>query len=101
MRISRKLARLSGVVMFALLGGCGGGESDDRPRQAISGAVSLDDRPLAHGFIQFQPMSEQGVAAGGNVTDGKYAIDRDQGPVPGEYKVIISTAQAPEASSAE
>jgi hypothetical protein len=62
--------------------------------------VSLGDRPLAHGFIQFQPAGGDGVAAGGNVTDGKYAIERPQGPTPGEYKVIISSTSASESSSA-
>ncbi|SIO28361.1 hypothetical protein SAMN05444166_3477 [Singulisphaera sp. GP187] len=101
MRISRRLSRISGGALLALLGGCGGGGSDDLPRQAISGTVTLDDRPLPHGFIQFQPVGAAGVATGGTVADGKYAIDRLQGPTPGDYKVLISSSSAPEAAAAE
>src|SRR5438270_431670 len=71
-----------------------------RPGTAVAGSVSLDGHPLAHGFLQFQPVDDQAVAAGGSVTDGKYAIDRAQGPTPGEYKVIISSAGGPESPSA-
>jgi hypothetical protein len=87
--------------LFAWLGGCNGGQGDDLPREAVSGTVSLDDRPLARGFIQFQPVGGEGVAAGGDVTDGKYAIGRLQGPTPGEYKVLISSTSASGSSSAD
>ncbi|WP_406694473.1 hypothetical protein V5E97_25705 [Singulisphaera sp. Ch08] len=100
MRTTHTLIKLSSLILFAAVGGCGGGESDDLPHQAVSGTVTLDERPLAHGFIQFQPTTAEGVAAGGNVTDGKYAIDRLQGPTPGEYKVLISSSAAPESPSA-
>jgi hypothetical protein len=101
MRPSRNLVKLSRLVLLASLAGCGGGATDDLPRQPVSGTVSLDGRPLARGYIQFQPLGEQGVAAGGDVTDGKYGIDLAQGPIPGEYKVIISSAGASGPSSAE
>ncbi len=81
------------IVSCVALGGCGGA-ADSLPRQAVSGAVTLDGRPLARGSIQFQPASQNGVAAGAEIKDGKYAIPRDQGPIPGEYKVIISSASA-------
>jgi hypothetical protein len=69
--------------------GCGGG-GDNLPRQEVSGTVTLIGQPLAQGTIQFMPMSqEQGTLAGGEVKDGKFTIDREAGPVPGGYKVMI------------
>ena len=100
MRMSQKLVSLFSLVLVGLLAGCGG-EGDELPRQAVSGTVTLDDAPLAHGFIQFQPASAEGVAAGGNVTDGKYSIDRAQGPIAGDYKVLISSTPATEAEAGE
>jgi hypothetical protein len=84
------------VAALAALAGCGGGvATDDRPRQAISGTVTLDGRPLATGSIQFQPASAQeSVVAGAIITDGKYSIPRDQGLVPGTYSVSISSVES-------
>ncbi len=55
------------VAACATLAGCGGGGATDaRPRQEVSGTVTLDGQPLATGSIQFQPASAQeGVVAGG------------------------------------
>lgn len=89
------------AACLAALGGCGGGSADGLPREAVSGSATLDDKPVPHGFIQFQPTSPDGVAAGGAITDGKYAISRDQGPTPGDYKVLISSSSGPEAASDE
>ncbi|AGA31255.1 hypothetical protein [Singulisphaera acidiphila] len=99
MRTMQKRIQFSSVILLTALGGCEGGQGDDLPHQAVSGTVTLDEQPLAHGFIQFQPMGSEGVAAGGSVTDGKYAIERLQGPTPGEYKVLISSSSAPAAAT--
>jgi len=67
------------------------GQGDGLNRQAIHGTVTLDGKALPKGLIQFQPDSESvPVAAGAAVSDGKYSIPREQGPVPGKYKVTIS-----------
>jgi hypothetical protein len=72
------------------LPGCGGGGGDNLPRQGVSGTVTLNAQPLAQGTIQFTPLSqEQGTLAGGEIKDGKFTIDREAGPVPGGYKVMI------------
>lgn len=94
-RVRAGLVGLSGVVLCVALGGCGGGATDDLPRQAVSGKVTLDGKPLARGSIQFQPVAGQGVAAGGEVKDGAYSVAREQGPVPGDYQVIISSTPPP------
>ncbi len=77
------------VLVSALLVGCGGAE-DDLPRRAISGEVTLDDRPLERGQISFVPISaETGTQVGGPIVAGAYEVPRAQGPVPGRYSVRI------------
>ncbi len=74
------------------LAGCGDSGVDDRPRQPISGTVNFDGQPLKKGFIQFHPASEaEGMAAGGMIVEGRFAIPQDEGPVPGKYKVQINS----------
>jgi hypothetical protein len=78
--------------------GCAGG--DELPREAISGTVTLDSRPLAGGVIQFTPAVEAttgGIAVGGGspIKDGQFSIDREHGLVPGSYKVTVNAAGAP------
>lgn len=84
------------VCLLLILAGCGDSLApvDNLPRQAVSGTVTLDGQPLAQGKIQFNPVT---VADGPTafavveIKDGKYAINRVMGPVPGKYKVSIST----------
>jgi hypothetical protein len=83
-----------GLLLGAGLAGCGAG-GDDLPRQAVSGTVTFDSQPLAQGRIEFEPASPDAkIAAGGEITDGKFAIPRDQGPTPGDYRVMITSAGA-------
>ena len=68
---------------------------DGLPREAVSGTVTFKGEPLKAGTIQFLPSSPSEVTAGGAViVDGKYAIGRSEGLVPGKYQVLISGAQA-------
>jgi hypothetical protein len=83
---------LCGLVVSAGFLGCGGG-GDDLPRQPISGKVTLAGQPLAQGRIQFEPASpEAKVPVGGEIKDGAFSIPRDQGPTPGDYKVMITSS---------
>ena len=51
----------------------------------------MDGTPLKTGTIQFDPTSEtRGVQVSGEIVDGKFAIDKPQGPVAGKYRVSIS-----------
>jgi hypothetical protein len=85
---------LCGLVVSAGFIGCGGG-GDDLPRQAVSGTVTLGGQPLARGTIQFEPASpEAKTPAGGEIKDGAFSIPRDQGPTPGDYKVMITSSGA-------
>jgi hypothetical protein len=83
---------LCGLVVSAGFIGCGGG-GDDLPRQQVSGSVTLGGQPLALGRIQFEPASPEAKApAGAEIKDGAYSIPRDQGPTPGDYRVMITSS---------
>ncbi len=91
------------LALGLALAGCGTqADTDDLPRQAVSGTVNFDGRPLDHGRIVFQPASTDArPPAGGDIKDGRFAIPRDQGPTPGEYRVMISsTGPAPPGTDA-
>lgn len=97
MAASRLRDRLLAVVMFVVIaaGGCGNdpnAQGDLLPRRAITGTVSLDGKPLPEGKIQFSPADSTPnlVTVVGEIKDGKFTIDRAQGPVPGKYRVAIS-----------
>jgi hypothetical protein len=71
--------------------GCGQG-GDGLPRQAISGTVKIDGRPLDTGEITFAPNVGDGPAVGGKIANGAYSIRRADGPVPGPHNVAIFSA---------
>jgi hypothetical protein len=84
-------ASILGWVLALGLSGCGGG-SDNLPREAVSGSVTLGGEPLAKGTIVFAPTSEKlPTNATAGIVDGKYSIPRYEGLVPGTYKVAISS----------
>ncbi|MDR3632299.1 MAG: hypothetical protein P4L84_00605 [Isosphaeraceae bacterium] len=91
-----RFARLMVVLGFVAgtgFVGCGGG--DDLPRQSVSGTVTLGGQPLAQGRIEFEPASpEAKTPVGGEIKDGAFRIPRDQGPTPGDYKVMITASGA-------
>jgi len=84
---------LAAVASMLLLSGPGCGASDNLPREAISGSVSVAGKPLESGLVTFNPdgadIPTQGGAA---VVAGKFSIPREQGLVPGKYKVAVSAA---------
>jgi hypothetical protein len=103
--VKPRLERLVGLAWVALgltLVGCGAeADSDTLPRQAVSGTVTMDGKPLAHGRIEFQPAStEARVPAVGEIEDGSYSIPRGQGPTAGDYRVMITSAGANPGSDA-
>ncbi len=66
-------------------------------RQEISGMVTLKGQPLDEGWIEFLPQNnatDQLVTkSGATITDGKYVIRKDEGLVPGKYRVVISSGE--------
>ncbi len=84
------------LLMFGVVG-CGG---DNLPREAISGTVTVDGKPLKAGVITFVPNAPDiPTQAGAAVVEGKYTIERAQGLVPGKYKVVVSSGGGDEANA--
>jgi hypothetical protein len=88
--------RLAAPLSFLALVGCTDNTkvADTLPRKAVAGTVTLNGQTLAQGQIQFDPVQgTQGPAAiaVADIKDGKFSIDRAMGPVPGSYKVSISS----------
>ncbi len=79
------------AVLLLLVAGC----DNAGGREEISGTVTLKGQPLDEGFIEFHPldrsMDHLVTKMGAMITDGKYAIRKDEGLVPGKYRVIISS----------
>jgi hypothetical protein len=82
------------LISVLALGGCSydpWSPVDNLPRVPVAGTVTLDGTPLAQGVIQFEPAPETtGPSVAAEISGGKFAIDKAQGPVPGKYKVRIS-----------
>jgi hypothetical protein len=90
-----RLMTLCGLAVSAGFVGCSGGADDNLPRQAVSGTVTFGGQPLTQGRIQFEPSSpEAKTPAGGEIKDGAFTIPRDQGPTPGDYRVMITSSAA-------
>jgi hypothetical protein len=72
--------------------GCDSG--DGLNRQAVSGAVTLDGQPLDSGTIHFRPTSnDAGTEVSTSISGGKYSFQKSDGPVPGNYRVEVSSAK--------
>lgn len=90
-RCGKLTALLVALAAGLLSGGCGDAEG----LQPVSGTVTLKGNPVAEGMIEFMPTSGASkgrtyTRSGAVIKDGKYTVPRDQGLVPGEYKVSIS-----------
>jgi hypothetical protein len=93
-QLSTHRFRLVASLLALVPGGCDSGSSevDPLPRVTVSGTVTLDGKPLPEGKVQFQPdSSSSGVMTAGEINDGKFAIEQAKGPVPGKYRVMISS----------
>jgi len=91
-RPDRGLALMLGLIILPPMG-CSAPVEDNLPREAISGTVTLDGQPLPKGTIQFRPASQEATAAVGMIDDGRFAIPRSEGLVPGKYKVQIASRE--------
>jgi hypothetical protein len=86
------MGRLAFTLLFVVVGtGCGG---NTEGRQPISGKITLNGVLLDEGLIEFFPQEGEkvGTRGGAAIKNGKYSIPRDQGLLPGTYKVVISAA---------
>jgi hypothetical protein len=77
------------VLLGFLVAGCNSGQ-----RQSVHGTVTLDGAPLETGMIQFLPQSgTKGPSAGGEIKDGKFAVDSKKGVFAGKYRVEITSVR--------
>jgi hypothetical protein len=86
MTVMQRRSRPWSALIFAILlcAGCG----RDLNRQAVSGTVSYKGKPIARGSITFAPAEGQGPTfVSAPIEDGKFAIPKSAGPVPGKYLV--------------
>jgi hypothetical protein len=89
-----KLAISAASIAYFLLNIVGCGDGDSLPREAVSGTVAVEGKPLKTGLITFLPASSEVTTQGGGpVVEGKYTVSRNQGLVPGKYKVVISSPE--------
>jgi hypothetical protein len=76
---------LSVVAVGTLISGCG---DSGIPRQAVHGRIAGAEG--RSGLVSFVPRENtQGPAARASLIDGEYEFSRADGPVPGDYTVII------------
>lgn len=85
-----KTALLAAIVLIA---GCSQPIPEGRP---LTGNVSFDGKPLASGYITFEPQSGQQTQAGAEITAGKYQTQAQKFIAPGRYAVaIVGGAEMP------
>ncbi len=94
--ISTPIRRFAASLVLLAFAGCNDPTKveDTLPRKAVTGSVTLDGQPLSQGVIQFDPAQDNPppvTVAVAEIKDGKYVIERGLGPVPGNYKVSISS----------
>lgn len=86
---------LHAALVLGMFGisGCGSEAFDSLPREAISGGVTVDGKPLKSGIALFLPADPMTPTQGNfTIIDGKYSIPKEQGLVPGKYTVKISSS---------
>lgn len=76
--------------LLALAAGCGRSGPDLQP---VSGLVTVNQRPLEAGRILFRPLDGTvGKATSAGIQQGEFTVTRQDGLVPGEYRVEIEAA---------
>jgi hypothetical protein len=82
-----RCALVVGTALLALAVGCGKGGPT---RNAISGTVQLDGKPLDKGAIRFSPIEgTKGPIVGGTIENGRYQLSKAVGPMEGRHRVEI------------
>ena len=88
--LSRAASATVCLIIAAALG-CDSHPRTTMQRVGVSGKVSLDGRPLKEGAIIFHGLDHvednRAVTAFGFVTDGRYEIETEFGPVAGRSRV--------------
>ena len=92
-----RAARLVASAVLLACGVAGCGDDGFGRRYPVSGSVTFDGEPLPEGSITFTPEDPAGRVASGMIIDGSYrltTVDREDGALPGRYKVSITADQA-------
>lgn len=72
---------------------CESGCSKSDGKVGVKGKISFKGTPLDKGSIEFHPVSPDLKSfSGATIENGAYAIPAEKGLQPGEYKVMISSA---------
>jgi hypothetical protein len=80
---------LAALGLVCVLTGCAGSR-----RASVEGKVTLDGQPVEDGAIRLLPAGDtKAPAVGAVITDGEYAIDAENGPFPGRYRVEIRSSR--------
>jgi hypothetical protein len=70
------------------------GCSRTNQRHEIDGVVTLDGKPIEAGTIAFLPQAgTKSPTAGGNITQGRFAITSAAGPFAGSFRVEVAATQ--------
>ena len=81
------------IATLAIVSGCSEA-ADPYGRQSLSGAVTFEGEPLDAGVIDFLPNdSSQAAGARALIQDGNYSVPSGQGLTPGNYRVVITSAE--------
>jgi len=72
--------------------GCGAA-GDGKTRVALEGEIKLNGKALPSGLVSFLPTDDKGETAVAKIENGKYSIERSNGPSLGSYKVLIHSRQ--------
>lgn len=90
LQFERRLGLLTLGLALAVLGGCGDGSA----KQAVTGTVTLNGKPLEKGQIVFRP--ERGTSspsAGADISKGGFSITCERGVLPGKFRVEITASR--------
>ncbi len=86
---------LTVALIGTLVPGCG---APDIPRQAVYGHIAGAEG--RSGLVSFVPRENtQGPSARASLVDGQYQFSRADGPIPGDYTVIIQLEVSPDMTS--
>jgi hypothetical protein len=78
-----------GLVSFLLCLCAGCKEDNPLNRQAVSGTVTFNGKPVPRGSITLVPRENPTTISGGEIKDGRFTIVGRKGVAPGEYGVSI------------
>ena len=95
------------LIVLPVICGC---RKSDRPTAPVSGAITLDGKPLAGGSIVSQPLAPQGSVIGGKGSaafcdaNGHFTLqtlDGQDGAVIGEHRVRIYGPRVQDATASD